>query len=70
MATAFGKNVPKMALGTKAITLNMQLNFSRTVGETEPHLLCPLLHAGALAYCTNWLVKLTSCVFAKTYFLF
>jgi len=35
IATAFGKNVPNMVLGAKAVALNMQQNFSKNVGETE-----------------------------------
>jgi hypothetical protein len=52
------KMCQNIALGTKVVAFNMHSNFSRSAGETEQHLLCHLLYAGAFAHCANWLVKL------------
>jgi hypothetical protein len=47
-----------MAFNAKAVDENMQLNFSRNVGETEQYPFRHLHYACAFAHCTNWLVKL------------
>ncbi len=48
-----------MALGAKAVSLNMYYDFSRFDGQTEQSDLCHLLYACAFAHCPNWLVTLT-----------
>jgi hypothetical protein len=47
-----------VVFGAKVVVENMQLNFSRNVGETEQYLLRHLHNAHAFAHCTDWLVQL------------
>ena len=51
------KMCQNMGLGAKAVAQNTKQNFFRNFGETELHLLRPLLYVGTFAHCTNWSVK-------------
>jgi hypothetical protein len=49
-----------MSLRTKAVAKHLQQIFRGNVGETDCHLLRQLNCTCGFAYCTNWLVILTS----------